>query len=408
MQLNRSQQKFLFLAATTALYIVLVVWLDFLRGPYWWDEETFWQTSLTFSHRLIPSLDALRDYQELNTPLPFVIFGTLEYLFHQGIFAGRFFNLMLSLGMVFIVGWPSKDKGNRAILCVIGLLMCPYYLWLSGRLYTEMIACFWILMGFITYFRSRHLLSAIAFILAIASRQYMVAFPAAIATYEFVNALAKLQRDRTVNWNEQWRWLAPALAALSLLGWFYFFQGLAPESAFEIRRVPEVQQTTFALSPGGATYFLAFVGLYIVIPEFILFDPIAKLKALKQQWYRVIVTAACLLVFFIVFPLPEYANGNIVKIASLLPHPLLQIGFYYGLALLACIRFIKFDLMAFIVLFNVLIMMKAHPWDRYVLPLAVVFWYCKSVGLLDQFKLPGFGGLRTHFLRHSSAEKLTG
>jgi len=30
-------------------------------------------------------------------------------------------------------------------------------------------------------------------------------------------------------------------------------------------------------------------------------------------------------------------------------------------------------------LFNALIMIKAWPWDRYVLPLAIVFWYMKSI-----------------------------
>ena len=28
-------------------------------------------------------------------------------------------------------------------------------------------------------------------------------------------------------------------------------------------------------------------------------------------------------------------------------------------------------------------MMKAHQWDKYVLPLLVTFWYLKSVGALD-------------------------
>jgi hypothetical protein len=36
-------------------------------------------------------------------------------------------------------------------------------------------------------------------------------------------------------------------------------------------------------------------------------------------------------------------------------------------------------LLFWVIVFNALITMKAIPWDRYVLPLAVAFWYLKSI-----------------------------
>ncbi|MEO1126815.1 MAG: hypothetical protein AAFX95_22480 [Cyanobacteria bacterium J06639_16] len=385
--LNRYQQKFLFLLTITIIYVALVAWLDLLQGPYWWDEETFWQTSLTFSDRLLPNIDDLRDYNELSTPLPFIIFGALEYLFHQGIFAGRLLNLILSLSIIFIIGWPSKDKGGRAILCLVGLLMCPYYLWLSGRLYTEMIACFWVVMGLMGYVRNRYLLSCIAFILAIASRQYMLAFPAAIVTYEFIVAMTEVIQQRQISLAKQWKWLAPLIATLSIFGWFYMFQGLAPETGIAGRKTPEVQQTLWALTPGGAINFLSFIGLYIVIPELILFYRQGMLQTLKRQWRKTALITAGLSVYFLLFPPLSVAAGNVDKIVDLLPHDFLQIAFLYSLSWLACVRFCQPNLISFIVLFNSLIMFKAFPWDRYVLPLAVAFWYLKSTGLVDQFNI---------------------
>lgn len=62
--------------------------------------------------------------------------------------------------------------------------------------------------------------------------------------------------------------------------------------------------------------------------------------------------------------------------------------FYYLLAFLACIRFAKPNLMAFLIFFNAAIMIKAHPWDRYVLPMVVAFWYLKSIDAADQFSIP--------------------
>ena len=42
--LNRRQQKFLFLLGITAIYVVLVIWHDFLQGAYLWDESHYWES----------------------------------------------------------------------------------------------------------------------------------------------------------------------------------------------------------------------------------------------------------------------------------------------------------------------------------------------------------------------------
>jgi len=391
----RSRHKFVFLLGVTAIYVALLVYLDFLQGPFWADEGNFWGTSLTYSDRLIPTLDSLRDYGELNTPLPFVIFGVLEYLFGQDIVAGRLFNFVLSIGLIFVIGWPrghdKSNEKNRKLLCAVGLLMCPYYLMLSGRLYTEMIACVWAVLGFACYVRDRHLLSCIAFILAISSRQYMLAFPIAIATYEFLASLLTILSARQFtlkpdlkSLKAQWRWIAPTIAALSIFGWIWFFKGLAPETAIVVRKTPAVQKTAWAFSPGVAVNFLAIVGSYIVIPEFLLFQPSAKLKALWKNRYRILLLAVGLALLFLVIPPIPSSRGGTIQIAELLPAESLKLLFLYFLVLFTCIRFYRPNLVSFIILFNSLMMIKAHPWDKYILPVAIVFWYLKSINFEER------------------------
>lgn len=388
--------KLLFLLAITAIYTALVVWLDFLQGPYWWDEKTFWQTSLTFSDRLFPSIEDLRNYDELNTPLPFVIFGALEYLFRQGIFSGRLLNLILSLTMVFAIGWPSQEKGGRAILCIIGLFVCPYYLWLSGRLYTEMIACFWIVLGFVSYVRNRHLLSGIAFILAIASRQYMLAFPVGIAAFEVFSAFKKGGKLNL-------KILIPVIASLSIVGWFVLFGGLAPAASLEVRQVPDVQRSLLALTPHGGLYFLAVMGLYFIIPELILFGRGFSLRTMLQDRtnYRLyVIILSLLLISFIIFPPTLVAKGGLIKLLKLIPFDFLKVLLLYCLAALTCLRFANLKLETWLLVFNTLIMMKAFPWDRYALPLIVVLWYLKSLYLLDSPK-------QNSVLRTANSERQT-
>ncbi len=264
------------------------------------------------------------------------------------------------------------------ILCVIGLFLCPYYLFYSGLLYTDILACFWVLIGVMCYVRNRHLLSCIAFILAIASRQYMLAFPLAIASYEFYLTATLLIRQRKISSVKQWRWLAPLVACLSIFGGIYLFQGLAPEAAIEIQNTPEVQKKLWAVTPGGGINFLAFVGLYLVIPEFILFQSWAK-HELKEQRAKIIFIAVGLLVCFSIFPPLLQSHGIVEKLTDLLPHDILKLAFLYCLSLTACLRFSQLRLISFMILFNSLIMIKAYPWDKYILPLAIVFWYLKSI-----------------------------
>jgi hypothetical protein len=104
---------------------------------------------------------------------------------------------------------------------------------------------------------------------------------------------------------------------------------------------------------------------------------------LAQPWRKIALMAIILLGYMTVFPPPLDGIGSLVKVAAMLPQPFLGLAFFYGLALLTCIRFSNFGLMSLFVVFNSLIMMKAYPWDKYVLPLVIIFWYLKSIKLED-------------------------
>lgn len=385
---SRKRSFVLFVFIVTLLYGGLFVRLNYLRSPLWWDERFFWQTSLQFSHSLIPSLEQLRNYQELNTPLPFIMFGSLEHLFRDGIFLGRLLNFLLSLTMTCMIGLSSRKKGTDPLLAACGLLLCPYYLWLSGHLYTDILASFFVLLGFWFYIRNRHIPSSIAFVLAIASRQYMLAFPIAIATFELF-ALLKLTQECRPKLNNpiHIRWVAPLIAAASIGVWFWIFKGLAPAPAFSTRLAPEVQRSLWALTPNSGLFFLSIVGLYFVIPEALLFPR----RSLLQQFFHwkrhYLYIAIGLLLLFLVFPPALEASGNLVKVARFLPAYPLQIALFYVLALFACLRFSRINLAFWILSFHALMMTKAYPWDRYVLPLLVVFWYFKSIGVLDKLDI---------------------
>lgn len=402
--ISRSRLIFLFILTITSLYFLLFIYLDTLRFPLTWDEPRFWRVSLSFSQSLIPTLDQLKDYGELNTPLPFIIFGILENLFHGGIFAGRALNLILSFLIICLIGLSRSKKEqiesartktvfdsrkhNEAqnkekivpMLSVIGLLSFPYYLWLSSHLYTDIIATFFVLIGFWFYVRNQQILSGFAFILAIASRQFMLAFPAAIVAFEVISALQSGSKIGA-------RQFVPLIATSSFFAWLLLFKGLAPSSALTSENlvVPLVQQQLFAIDPRGSLYFLSAVGLYFVIPEWLLFSRKVTLRSLLTK--KVGLLAFCLLVLFIIFP-PIEAHGILFKVTQAISIYPLKIVFLYTLAVLSLIRFSHLNLAFWVLLANTTIMLKAYPWEKYLLPLLVVFWYLKANGLLDNIRLP--------------------
>jgi hypothetical protein len=365
----RIKPAFVFLLLISLTYTVLFFAMHQLRGPIWVDEGWFWETSQQFSERLIPTLDQLRNYGELNTPLPFILYGQLEFLFGGGLFAGRLLNFVISLTIVFLIGWPGQSRRYRPVLAVIGLFLFPFYLWLSARYYTDLIASIFTLLGVILYRQQRHIPSGLMFILAISARQFMVAFPVAIAAHELVLAIRQRRRPSL-------SFFLPFFAALSLLGWFVLFGGMTPQVALENRPAPWMQHSLWALAPSSGMFFLSALGLAFVIPEFLLFYRKLDWQAVFSK--RSLLIAVGLLALFILFPWPDYGRGLVWRAGQLMPTMLLRQVLFYVLALLTCLRFANFSLATWMVLFNAAVMMKAFPWDRYALPMLIVLWYLQA------------------------------
>jgi hypothetical protein len=396
MLISRLSKVLLFTFSLLFLYVSLFFFKDQLQFPAFVDEKSFWQTTLAFSNGHFPTLKQLKNYSELSTPLPFVMFGSLEYLFHRGLFAGRLLNLTLSFILIYMIGVPLGRRAKTGILAAIGLLMCPYYLRLSWLMYTDIIGIFFVFWGVWFYLRSRHLLSGLMFTLAIASRQYLLVFPLALGMHEFYTAFKAKSR---LSFNL--RLAAPFVAALSIVVWFWFFDGIAPGTGILTRKIPLVQQSFWALAPDSSLYFLACIGLYFIIPEWFLFSRKVNAQALFTRKNGYI--ALGLAILFILFA-PNETHGLLIQAAwKLTWNRSLHVFMFFVLAWFACIRFSRINLSFWILLVSTVLMMKAYPWDKYTLPVLVVFWYLKSIGKLDIPDELDSAASSRHLLEHSEA-----
>ena len=371
--LTKRSRQVIFVSLLFFLYLGMFLWLESLGFDPERDEVHFWPTSLRFSHSFWPTVDGLRNYGELNTPLPFLLFGWLEYFFGLGIFAGRLLNMTLSFIIVLFIGLPRGKVDLNSVLSVTGVLIFPYFLGASVLLYTDIIATFFALLGLVFHLQKRYSAACLMFILGIASRQYIIAFPLAVLAFETFHHRHTLRAVLPAL-------LSPAIAVTTIFAWFLFFGGFAPAGEIAQQRLSTAELPR--LFPDHSLYALTVVGAWYVIPEAILFRRLPELPHI-----RVIVgIAASLALAFIVFPPLQNIGWSGAKtmgfldlsVRAVLPDTMRMILFYL-LALTTCLRFWQPALNTFLVHTNAVIMLKSHiGWDKYALCLLALLWYLKA------------------------------
>ena len=226
------------------------------------DEKHFWESTQLLVGPFPPTKETLHAIPEVVTPLSFVIWGQLERVTGAGIFAPRLLNLLLSAAIVFSLAWRARDDDEVPMLAAIGVLSFPYHLALSVHLYTDVMAAFFVYLGFRALESRRMVWAAVALTAGVATRQYMVVFPAALA--------AQIAWEGWFGDRRRWRDAWPAIVAgLSLLGWFAFYGGLSSPAGLDrwIAPYPAPMMSAFDFMIEYGLYALACIGVYFVIPS---------------------------------------------------------------------------------------------------------------------------------------------
>lgn len=355
-----------------AAYLGLFVAADCLQFPIRKDERFFWPVVGQFAATFPPPIALLRNYDSPTTPLLFVVLGAVEHVTGGGIATARAICLACSFVIAMLVVWPRSDSWSRPALAMTGLAACPYFLGTSIHVYTDILASLFGLLGFVGYLNGRHIIAAVAFALAIATRQYMVALPLAILSSVALDAIRgrKVERLQAVTYSA---------AALTLALWVAFFGGLTPATS---------RQSHLSADAAGhwhvdhSLYLLSCIGAYFVLMEMVLFR---KRFALMSPT-RTLIIAAVTAFLFLAFPPVGNAPGAGVEAMGYLDKGLRillpDIGRVAVLAVLAwvCIqRFANNPLPLALILIQALTLVRSHiAWDKYALPALVVLWYLRA------------------------------
>ncbi|MFT5696419.1 MAG: hypothetical protein ACI9QQ_002399 [Myxococcota bacterium] len=361
-----------FVAVIIAVYGATWLYTRGLSFPIYNDEVQFWRLTSEFAANWPPSIAEIQNYKEPMTPLSFLVWSFFESLFSGGVQWVRHINFLASFGMLMLVGL-HRGSSESTRLAALGLLAYPYFLPMGMHLYTDLPAALFVLLAFRM---PKHSLARAGYLtLAVATRQYMVVFPLALVADEIITAL------RSKNFAPLRKSLPNAVAAATLLGWVFFFGGLGPDAG--LTEWPRHIDNIGVFEPMLGIHFLTTMGIYFVVPEFVLF----------RRWHFVtefltkksLVIAAVLLLFYLIDPpiFGELKQGITGRAAEVLPVPLRMIVFFV-LGWATCIRFARIDLAFWVLVMQLLIVLNAFSaWEKYALPVLAVFWFMKATGELD-------------------------
>lgn len=358
-----------FWAMVAIVYGLVLLYTGGLTFPLERDELHFWPTSVMFGR---DPITALTHYEELSTPLPFIVFGLMSRAGMHGVVLARSFNLALSAGVVILIGYAPGRVTWRSTAAAAGLLSGLYFVWLAAHVYTDLLAVTFVVLGTSFHRGRRYSWAAVCWLLAIASRQTMVAFPIAIAMWE----LRPIPDPRV----EAKRWIWPLLGAASFVGWVLFFGGLFPPSG--AGRISEEIHGRIFVDHG--LYFLATAGAYYCLPELVLL----RSSVPRNSWTRISIVAVLLVVAFVlaspVENIPAYQMGLLDRATHLTLDNLAAGGALRQLTfwLLACwasLRLSGDGLTRWLLIGNA-VTAAGYPvaWDKYVVPLASVLWLLQA------------------------------
>ena len=173
---NIVNQHFKLIGLIISLLYVLGLALTIgLNHEVWTDEGHFYKTIIYFTQT--PILTSLLHYEEMSTPLPFILYAIWGKIFSVELYSLRIFSLLIafiffniSLSFFYSI---SNNKLTSIILLLI-LMLNPYIVGISFFVYTDMLATLTLLVSCYAQFKQKYLLSAIFIGLAILSRQYLV------------------------------------------------------------------------------------------------------------------------------------------------------------------------------------------------------------------------------------------
>jgi 4-amino-4-deoxy-L-arabinose transferase-like glycosyltransferase len=225
-----------------------------LQRPFWGDEAHFVKTIRYFGNNL--TLEKLKHYNEMSTPLPFILYAAWGRLFGFKLETLRILSVViafitsLSIHYLFFSVFQNAKTALLLTLCVI---LQPYMLGFSIFVFTDMLAILFLVLACIAVKRENPLLLAVSAALGLLCRQYLAFLPLAAGLY-YLWDYVQTRQTRAL------QMLAAAILALLPTGLlFLLWQGTSPINS--LRHI--YLEDGFAFHPSFLTLYIVQTFVYL-------------------------------------------------------------------------------------------------------------------------------------------------
>jgi hypothetical protein len=267
-----------------------------LRQPTWADEHHFIPTIEKFGKEI--SLRQLKTYNELSTPLPFILYALWGKLVGFHLHQLRFFSLIIALFTFitfYIYYYQASGRVKIALLVTLFLIYQPYSIGISVFVYTDMLALFFLAWSLIAFQKEKPIILAISAAGAMLCRQYFVFLPAALFLYYLVQMILKARP------NSRKMLISSIVSFIPLISIFILWCGFSPQN--EISNL---------YLQGGLYFHTEFLVLYICLFAVYLFPMI--IYCWKKYYKNRILLLLSLLISFTYLLFPVKASEPAVAV----------------------------------------------------------------------------------------------
>jgi len=389
MQLNAYQKSLLQLLTFLLVFAGAMIVIGINR-PYWGDEAHFAETIRYFGNEI--SLNTLKSYNEMSTPLPFVLYALWGKVFGFEIQNLRILSIIIALFTCVSFHYLlfSIFKESIIALATTGFfILNPYIVGLSIFVFTDMLAILFLIICCLAVKNESPALFAIASVFGLLTRQHFAFLTIAAGLYYLFN-YQKTRESRAIK-----MLFSAFLSFLPLLSLFVLWQGPAPVSARKALYMKE----SLGFHPNSLILYITQFSIYLLPVILFFWKDIYKNK-------KILITSFIISWLYWVFPIAPstaavdaniHTVGLFHKLVRLVlgaqyEHIFFFIFFFLGLPIVLamikdCYQRIKspyLDFLLFIdlaILTFLLIMPFSYlVWEKYflpVLPLMAIYFLLK-------------------------------
>jgi 4-amino-4-deoxy-L-arabinose transferase-like glycosyltransferase len=206
--------------------LLMTVWIVDLDRPCYHDECHFVETVERFGRDM--SLTTIRRYNEMSTPLPFILYALWGRLFGSSLRVLRLFSLLVAVvTYALFYRLLARLLGRRSITFASAafLILNPYMIGLSVFVYTDMLTLLFIILSCMALLQKKPVVLFVSLSAGLLCRQFTVFLVLALAVFYTLRAF--ISRDR----HAQKMLLACGCALVPLGALIILWRGLSPDNA---------------------------------------------------------------------------------------------------------------------------------------------------------------------------------